>query len=145
MARILSVLVLLTNTNELLSAQAEVKDVTVLTAQGLLRGLQIESVRNQQVFAFLGIPYARPPVGDLRFKVRCMVYFLRLILSCSLITLYQVLSLKHRVKRETFEFEKIGQETTLVLASSERIHDNKHQMACICYHLYTFIGAFTSI
>jgi hypothetical protein len=77
MARIQGILVLLINIIELLSAQVEDKYVTVQTGQGIFRGLRFESVRNQDIFAFLGIPYARPPVGDLRFKVRYMVCSLR--------------------------------------------------------------------
>lgn len=73
MATVLTFLVILASANELLSAPAEDYDVTVRTERGLLRGLRIESARSQEVLAFLGIPYARPPVGDLRFKVQCTI------------------------------------------------------------------------
>lgn len=79
MAHIPFVFVLLTTSNHLLSAQPQDGYVTVRTAQGLLRGFQTQSVRNKDVFAFLGVPYARPPVGHLRFKVPYIVCFLRLV------------------------------------------------------------------
>ena len=40
--------------------------VDVKTSSGLIRGNTIE-VLNQNVNEFLGIPYAEPPIGDLRF------------------------------------------------------------------------------
>ena len=42
----------------------------VSTLNGLLRGLTLPttSENNRSVSAFLGIPYAQPPIGDLRFK-----------------------------------------------------------------------------
>ncbi|XP_069678273.1 esterase FE4-like [Periplaneta americana] len=44
-------------------------DLIVLTLHGPVRGTTLTSSRsNRQFLAFMGIPYARPPVGDLRFK-----------------------------------------------------------------------------
>ena len=40
--------------------------VDVQTSSGLIRGHTIE-VLNQNINEFLGIPYAEPPIGDLRF------------------------------------------------------------------------------
>lgn len=45
-------------------------DPTVHTKWGVIRGKWSRSARDQRVANFLGIPYALPPVGDLRFKVR---------------------------------------------------------------------------
>jgi hypothetical protein len=41
----------------------------VQVEQGALRGLRGLSVREKEFLAFLGIPYAKPPTGELRFKV----------------------------------------------------------------------------
>lgn len=43
---------------------------TVEISEGGLRGLFCENLDGEKFCAFLGIPYAKPPVGDLRFKVR---------------------------------------------------------------------------
>ena len=39
---------------------------TVQTTSGKIKGITI-TVRNQRIDQFLGIPYAEPPVGSLRF------------------------------------------------------------------------------
>ncbi|PSN47919.1 hypothetical protein C0J52_03361 [Blattella germanica] len=45
------------------------RDILVQTHQGLIRGTTLRSQRsNRSFFAFMGIPYAKPPVGNLRFK-----------------------------------------------------------------------------
>jgi len=67
---ILRTLILLFPVAERVNAQSQDADVTVTLEQGAVKGLRIESIRDRQLLAFLGIPYAKPPVGDLRFKVR---------------------------------------------------------------------------
>lgn len=43
---------------------------TVETAYGSVRGkLATTIVGNRQIYEFLGIPYAKPPIESLRFKV----------------------------------------------------------------------------
>ena len=37
--------------------------------QGHLRGHRLTTRKGREIFAFQGIPYAQPPVGELRFKV----------------------------------------------------------------------------
>jgi hypothetical protein len=47
---------------------------TVHVQQGTLRGTYLTSRFGRKFAAFQGIPYAQPPIGDLRFKVR-VIYF----------------------------------------------------------------------
>jgi len=67
---ILGGMILLFAVAERVNAQSQDADVTVTLEQGAVRGLRIESIRDRQLLAFLGIPYAKPPIGDLRFQVR---------------------------------------------------------------------------
>lgn len=48
-----------------LSAPAHADSLTVATEQGKVQG---KAINNGKVKAFLGLPYAAPPVGDLRWK-----------------------------------------------------------------------------
>lgn len=45
------------------------EEVIVKTKSGLVKGFKIASHYNYRYYNFLGIPYALPPIGDLRFKV----------------------------------------------------------------------------
>jgi len=45
--------------------------MTVVIEQGTLQGLHYKTrLSNKSYVSFLGIPYALPPIKDLRFKVR---------------------------------------------------------------------------
>ncbi|PVH97349.1 carboxylesterase family protein [Periconia macrospinosa] len=46
------------------SSYSEFRNLLVNTSQGLVHGIQV----NDNVNAFLGLPYAEPPVGELRWK-----------------------------------------------------------------------------
>lgn len=46
------------------------EDFVVQVEQGLLRGENTTSVTGFNYVMFLGVPYAEPPVGNLRFQVR---------------------------------------------------------------------------
>jgi carboxylesterase type B len=41
----------------------------VTVKQGILRGYRLNSLKGRDILAFQGIPYAKPPVEDLRFRV----------------------------------------------------------------------------
>lgn len=45
------------------------KNVLVTIPQGTLKGLKDETVFGDVYYSFQGIPYGKPPVGELRFKV----------------------------------------------------------------------------
>lgn len=47
----------------------------VLTGLGHVRGSVQRSRLGELFYAFRGIRYAKPPVGDLRFRVSCVVFF----------------------------------------------------------------------
>lgn len=45
------------------------EDIIIDINAGRVRGYKISSSYNYKYYNFLGIPYAKPPIGDLRFKV----------------------------------------------------------------------------
>lgn len=49
---------------------------TVETKSGSVKGHKIASSFDYSYFNFHGIPYAKPPIGDLRFKVRYTICLL---------------------------------------------------------------------
>jgi carboxylesterase type B len=50
------------------------KDPIVTVSNGKLRGKSGKNIHNGQFYSFQGIPYAKPPVGSLRFKVKVKFY-----------------------------------------------------------------------
>ena len=59
---------------ELCNSQEVVIDVKPL---GQVRGSKMSTVSDREFYAFRGIPYAEPPIGDLRFKVRYLFEILQ--------------------------------------------------------------------
>jgi hypothetical protein len=50
---------------------ADMSEIVIVTvAQGKLRGREATTKSGATYYSFQGIPYAKPPVGSLRFKVR---------------------------------------------------------------------------
>jgi len=45
---------------------------------GLVSGMSMQSLDDRDFFAFRGIPYAKPPLGKLRFKVFCFTRRLKI-------------------------------------------------------------------
>jgi hypothetical protein len=58
-------------------------DPVVTTRQGNMRGVTMTSRNGRTFYAFLGIPYAAPPVGALRFKVSLLQRTSHLIMGYS--------------------------------------------------------------
>lgn len=51
-------------------------DLILETKQGKVQGRAFESVLTKtEYYGFLGIPYAKPPLGDLRFRVSILKLF----------------------------------------------------------------------
>ena len=46
--------------------------VATIPTLGQVRGSQMTSEAGRSFYAFRGIPYAKPPVGELRFRVRIL-------------------------------------------------------------------------
>lgn len=46
------------------------KMVRVTVSEGILEGEEVNNVVGGKFYSFKGIPYAQPPVGNLRFKVK---------------------------------------------------------------------------
>ena len=58
----------------ILQCQSDEKQPTVnIPSLGGLRGSQMVSSSGRKFHAFRGIPYADPPVGNLRFNVRLLI------------------------------------------------------------------------
>lgn len=55
-----------------LASAACISSPEVTTHSGRLRGRYVQTRDNRTVQAFLGVPFAQPPVGSLRFEVRYM-------------------------------------------------------------------------
>jgi carboxylesterase type B len=49
----------------------KLEEPTAQTKYGKIRGKRLVLANGFNCNAFLGVPYARPPLGDLRFKVIC--------------------------------------------------------------------------
>lgn len=47
--------------------------------QGKLKGKVCKTSNNSEFFAFKGVPYAKPPVGDLRFSVSTLTTHIKVL------------------------------------------------------------------
>lgn len=78
---IVHLILLLTTLNSITQMHANdepdnVEYKTVQTTGGVIRGLTAKTLFEQKhYFAFKGIPFAKPPVGELRFKVSEKILF----------------------------------------------------------------------
>lgn len=48
--------------------------IVVITDNGVVRGKKVKTLYDEKpYYAFKGIPYGKPPIGELRFKVYCHI------------------------------------------------------------------------
>lgn len=67
--KILAIVVVFYNINTVIG------DVIVETKSGKVAGIEVKSIiGNEKYISFLSIPYAEPPIGNLRFKVKIRLY-----------------------------------------------------------------------
>ena len=64
---------------------ARAEDVTVATTKGRLRGERVDADMGQYYYAFKGVPYAKPPVKELRFQVKIDLLLYKCGLNCCLL------------------------------------------------------------
>lgn len=55
------------------------EDPIIRITSGALKGKVIENCIGERIYAFLGIPFAKAPIGNLRFKVSELVFTEELI------------------------------------------------------------------
>ena len=103
------------------------KEIQVnISTLGLVRGSQLSTVSGRTFHAFRGIPYAEPPVGSLRFKVK------------QLSLTYTILPLVLRLQATKFNLY-------VVILSVQNIHhhsDSALQIAYLLYILYIYFQTF---
>jgi len=49
---------------------------------GAVEGIVMQTIKGRSMAAFMGIPYALPPVDDLRFRVSFNVILLQILQKC---------------------------------------------------------------
>ncbi|KAJ1360205.1 hypothetical protein KIN20_019128 [Parelaphostrongylus tenuis] len=54
----------------------------VRTANGIVEGFRISIGKDKEVDLFLGIPFAAPPIGELRFMTSALLVAFRAFPSC---------------------------------------------------------------
>lgn len=64
--------------------------VQVNVNEGILEGEIVNNEYGGKFYSFKGIPYADPPVGDLRFKVSCTIVYYFVIYKFVNIFLFNV-------------------------------------------------------
>lgn len=62
----------------IISSKSTVEDdIIVNVTEGKLRGKVMYNKRGRKFFAFLSVPYALPPIGNLRFKASSPLFLMK--------------------------------------------------------------------
>ena len=59
---------------------AEAKTVVVKTGLGSVKGNSDQTIHGRRLNAFKGLPYAKPPIGELRFKVTINLMYIKILM-----------------------------------------------------------------
>ncbi|XP_055604380.1 uncharacterized protein LOC129752629 [Uranotaenia lowii] len=101
-------------------------NLTIETQYGPVRGIEKESLLGQKYLSFQGIPYAKPPVGELRFKAPLEPEPWTEVFDCS----QQCLPCYHLDRR----IQKIvGSEDSLRLNVFTKVIDTKNPLPVMVY------------
>lgn len=57
------------NISNLISRKQIMENPLLEISDGKIQGTVLKNIDNDNIYGFLGIPFAKPPVGNLRFKV----------------------------------------------------------------------------
>ncbi|KAF2902810.1 hypothetical protein ILUMI_03375 [Ignelater luminosus] len=100
--------------------------------QGILRGKYQESYKGRQFSAFTGIPYAEPPVGDLRFKAAVPAKPWDGILDAT-----KLHSVCPQINPVTENFEIIGNEDCLYLnVYTPQVPSSENQLLPVMFYIH---------
>lgn len=77
--------------------------MTVIIEQGTLRGQHFKTrLSNKLYVSFLGVPYAKPPIDDLRFKVSSFLDLQAIIMLKTVVPSSNILLCSENNKYELF-------------------------------------------
>ena len=63
---VLALIILAFTTKKMRCCRKE--EIIIETRNGSIRGSEMKSIQGKKIYAFRGIPYAKPPIGDRRFR-----------------------------------------------------------------------------
>lgn len=95
---------------------------TVQTNYGKVRGLyQTSDLIEKSFYSFRGIPYAKPPINELRFKVRRFLFFASYLLFCCLKLIIEAFNTRH-LSRLSHGIQMLSMRTIIETLACSRTH-----------------------